>query len=32
MVTNRVTKHLGWNEEAEKAGELFEQWGKHDSK
>jgi hypothetical protein len=31
MVTNLVTKHLGWNEEAQKAGELFEEWGKHDN-
>ncbi len=29
MVTNLVTRHLGWNEEATKAGELFEEWGKH---
>jgi len=32
MVTNLVTKHLGWAEEAQKAGELFEEWGKHESK
>lgn len=30
MVTNLVTKHLGWTEEAKKAGELFEKWGKHE--
>lgn len=29
MVTNLVTKYLGWTEEAKKAGELFEEWGKH---
>jgi hypothetical protein len=29
MVTNLVTKHLGWTEEAKKAGELFEEWGAH---
>ena len=29
MVTNLVTKHMGWTEEAKKAGELFEEWGKH---
>ena len=29
MVTNLVTKHLGWVEEAKKTGELFEKWGKH---
>ena len=29
MVTNLVTKHLGWMEEAEKAEELFDKWGKH---
>ena len=29
MVTNLVTRHLGWNEEATKAGELFDEWGKH---
>jgi hypothetical protein len=32
MVTNLVAKHFGWNEEAQKAGELFEEWGKHRSK
>jgi len=30
MVTNLVTKHLGWGEEAKRAEELFEEWGKHD--
>lgn len=29
MVTNLVTKDMGWTEEAKKAGELFEVWGKH---
>lgn len=29
MVTNLVTKHMGWTEEAKKAGELFYEWGKH---
>ena len=32
MVTILVTKHLGWGAEATKTGELFEEWGKHDSK
>lgn len=29
MVTNLVTKHLGFNEEATKAQELYVEWGKH---
>jgi len=29
MVTNLVTRHFGWIEEANKARELFEKWGKH---
>jgi len=29
MVTNLVTKHMGWAEEAVKAEELFVKWGKH---
>jgi hypothetical protein len=29
MVTNLVTKHLGFAEEAEQAGRLYEEWGKH---
>jgi hypothetical protein len=31
-VTSLVAKHFGWAEEAKKAGELFEEWGKHNSK
>lgn len=29
MVTNLVTKHLKFNDEAKKAEELFMKWGKH---
>lgn len=29
MVTNLVTKYLGWKEEADQAGKLFGEWGKH---
>ncbi len=30
MVTSLVNRHLGLTEEAKKAGELFEEWGKHE--
>ena len=29
MVTNLVTKHLHFDDEAKKAEELFVEWGKH---
>ncbi|HVS73952.1 MAG TPA: hypothetical protein VHE23_00905, partial [Candidatus Acidoferrales bacterium] len=29
MVTNLVTKHLGFADEAKKAQELYLEWGKH---
>jgi hypothetical protein len=29
MVTNLVTKHLHYDEEARRAGELFLEWGRH---
>jgi len=31
MVTTLVTRHLGLTEDAKKAGELFEEWGKHEN-